>query len=79
MNESVCYLTRKLAIATCDGQFQNCGLSYVMGKHAQIPGNTEGIYLSDLEISAFDRERPNTTFVDSLTLQEMPEGIWKVV
>lgn len=79
MSESNSYLIRKLAIISSDGQFQNCGLSYVMGKRVQMPGDTEGVYLSDLEISAFDRERPNTAFIDSLTLKEMPEGIWKLV
>lgn len=77
MNERVSYLIRKLAIIMNDGQFQNYNLVYLSGiKVASFP---EEHCLSDIAISAFDRERAGVSYVDSMTIKEMPDGVWKML
>lgn len=66
------YLVRKLAITVCDGQFLNYGLKYVTAEEKC------GL-LRNIEITAFDREQAGTTFLDSLELREVSEGLFKIV
>lgn len=77
MKKPVRYLVRKLAIIKNDGQFQKYGLCYLLGESLELP--EDGSCLKDISISCFDREKSGVTYVDTMTLEELPNGIWKKV
>ena len=77
MSKSVRYLIRKLAILKNDGQFQNYRLVYLNGEIMVLP--EEGECLRDITVITFDKERPGATYIDTLTLRELSDSIWKII